>query len=234
MLYRRSSLGPIWVTLTLGAQITVIGLLFSTLFSVERFDYLLYFGVGLTLWLFMTATVNEGAASLVNAGILIKQIALPLSTHVVRVVLKNLFILSHNFLVLIPLFFLSNNSIGFGVFFALLPLGLIVANLSWIALLTAILSARFRDLPPVLNGVIVIAFYATPILWKPEQFEGSVIEYIIPLNPFFHLLEVFRQPLLGLPVPWESVVILSVSLLIGVVLVNFVSKKVERHVPFWV
>lgn len=234
MLYRRSSLGPLWVTLTLGAQIAVIGLLFSTLFSVDRFNYFLYFGVGLTFWLFLTSTINEGAASLVNSGSLIRQVALPVSTHVLRVILKNLFILGHNFLILIPLFALSSDSIGFSSFLVLPSLLLVVANLVWIALSAAILSARYRDLPPVINGFIVIAFYATPILWEPKQFEGSLVFSLIPLNPFFHLLEIFRQPLLGFPIPWQSALVLLVSALVGFGILGFLRAKMERNVAFWV
>lgn len=234
MLYRRSSLGPLWVTLTLGAQIAVIGLLFSTLFSVDRFSYFLYFGVGLTFWLFLTSTINEGAASLVSSSSLIRQVALPVSTHVLRVILKNLFILGHNFLILIPLFFLASDSISFWMVLVFPSLLLVVANLAWIALAAAILSARFRDLPPVLNGFIVIAFYATPILWKPDQFEGSPVFSLIPLNPFFHLLEIFRQPLLGFPVPWQSGLILLVAALVGFGMVGILRAKMERNVPFWV
>lgn len=234
MLYRRSSLGPLWVTLTLGAQIAVIGLLFSTLFSVDRFSYFLYFGVGLTFWLFLTSTINEGAASLVNSGSLIRQVALPVSTHVLRVILKNLFILGHNFLILIPLFFLSSDSISFGTLLVFPSLLLVIANLVWIALAAAILSARYRDLPPVINGFIVIAFYATPILWKPDQFEGSLVFSLIPLNPFFHLVEIFRQPLLGFPVPWQSVLALLVATLVGFGIVRLLRAKMERNVPFWV
>jgi len=234
MLYRRSSLGPLWVSLTIGAQIAVIGILFSTLFSVDRFSYFLYFGVGLTFWMFLTTTVNEGAASLVNSGSLIRQVALPISTHVLRVILKNLFILGHNFLILIPLFFLSSDSISPWILLVIPCLLLVVVNLVWIALGAAILSARYRDLPPVINGLIVIAFYATPILWKPDQFEGSIIFSLVPLNPFFHLLEVFRQPILGFPVPWQSVVVLLSSALIGFGILRFVQMKMERNVPFWV
>lgn len=234
MLYRRSSLGPLWVTLTLGAQIAVIGLLFSTLFSVDRFSYFLYFGVGLTFWLFLTSTINEGAASLVSSSSLIRQVALPVSTHVLRVILKNLFILGHNFLILIPLFFLASDSFSFWTVLVFPSLLLVVANLAWIALAAAILSARFRDLPPVLNGFIVIAFYATPILWKPDQFEESPVFSLIPLNPFFHLLEIFRQPLLGFPVPWQSGLILLVAALVGFGMVGILRAKMERNVPFWV
>jgi ABC-type polysaccharide/polyol phosphate export permease len=234
MLYRRSTLGPLWMTMTLGAQILVIGLLFSTLFTVDTFSYLLYFGIGLIFWMFLTNVVNEGSLSLVTSGGLIRQVALPISTHALRVIIKNLFLLAHNCLLLVPLFLLSLNTLNSWTLLALPALVLVVANLVWITLSAGILAARYRDLPPIISGLVVIAFYATPIIWRPEQFEGSFIFSIIPFNPFYHLLEVFRQPLLGMPVPWQSVVALSLSAIVGFSLVKLLRIRMEKNVPFWV
>lgn len=234
MLYRRTTLGPLWMTLTIGAQILVIGLLFSNLFSENTLSYLLYLGIGLIFWMFLTTTINESSQSLVLSGGLIRQVALPISTHPVRVILKNLLLLAHNCVLLVPLFLLSLNPLNLWTLLALPALILVVANLAWIGLSAAILSARYRDLPPIINGLVVIFFYATPILWKPEQFDGTVIFSLIPLNPFYHLLEVVRQPLLGLPVPWQSVAVLSLSAAVGFSLVTFLRFRMERNVPFWV
>ena len=40
-----------------------------------------------------------------------------------------------------------------------------------------------------------IAFFMTPVIWKPEQLGRG--QALLWLNPFFDLLEIVRQPLLG-------------------------------------
>ena len=56
--------------------------------------------------------------------------------------------------------------------------------------------ARFRDIQPIVNSVMQIAFFMTPVIWKPEQLGPSGIRKLA-LNPFFDLLEIVRGPILG-------------------------------------
>ena len=56
--------------------------------------------------------------------------------------------------------------------------------------------ARFRDIMPIVNSVMQIAFFITPVIWKPEQL-GPAGMSKLPFNPFYDLLEIVRAPLLG-------------------------------------
>ena len=78
---------------------------------------------------------------------------------------------------------------------ALPGLALLCLNGIWAGLLLGIVSARFRDVPPIITSVVRICFFVTPIIWTPELLPARTL--VLDANPFFHLVEVVRAPLLG-------------------------------------
>lgn len=231
--YRRSSLGPLWVTLTLFAQISVIGLLFSTFFGEGRVDYILHLGSGLILWNFLVTTINESAESLVKSGALIKQVSLPFHVHTLRVVGRNFLLLVHHLLALAPYMVLRGELNGW---LAFLPVGsvLVLLNLGWLSLAVAVVSARYRDLPAVISGIVVIFFYVTPILWTVDQLGDGLLAELVLLNPFLHVISVFRDPLLGNPFPIVSAGILLATAVLGWAFSIFLMKRKSKKIAFWV
>jgi len=86
----------------------------------------------------------------------------------------------------------------------------LLLNGFWIALMLGLLSARFRDIPLVVASVVQVLFFITPIIWKPDMLPGRAP--MLDLNPFHHLIEILRAPLLG-QVPtlenWVAVVVIT-------------------------
>jgi ABC-2 type transport system permease protein/lipopolysaccharide transport system permease protein len=68
-------------------------------------------------------------------------------------------------------------------------------NAALVSLYIGMASARFRDVPQIISSITQIVFFVTPIMWKPELLGDH--SAIIFLNPFFHLIEIVRAPLLG-------------------------------------
>lgn len=232
--YRRSTLGPLWVTVTLFAQVSVIGLLFSRLFDQDAFSYLLHLGTGFIAWTFVVSTLNDSSQSLITSGSLIKQVLLPFTVHTYRVVFKNALLFGHNILALVPFYVLSSGVVNFWMLLVIPGLALALINISWIAVILAVVSARYRDLPAVISGILVIAFYVTPILWSVDQLGDSWVKNVIPFNPFFHLIEVFREPLLGNPIPVTSGLVLLGTAVIGWLLARGLLAWKSRLIAFWV
>ena len=82
----------------------------------------------------------------------------------------------------------------------------------WVGLLFGVLSARYRDVPPLVASITRIAFFVTPIIWMPEHLPARAV--LLEFNPFFHLLELVRAPLLGqVPglVSWLAVMCVTFS-----------------------
>src|SRR5690606_6672933 len=94
--YRRTILGPFWITLGLAVQSLAIGLIFSSLMGIPARDYLPYVALGLTVWQFIGGTVSESSAAFSSVATLIRNFPMPLSVHVLRTVWRNVLTLLHH------------------------------------------------------------------------------------------------------------------------------------------
>jgi lipopolysaccharide transport system permease protein len=93
--------------------------------------------------------------------------------------------------------------------------------------------ARFRDIQPIVNSVMQIAFFITPVIWKPTQLAPESIDKLA-FNPFFDLLEIVRGPILGSGVAgttWAGALVYSV-VLCAISWAFFV--RARGRVTFWV
>ena len=86
--YRRSILGPFWISLSLAIMMMSIGILWSQLWNIPVQEYLPYFTVGLLLWTLISAVIGESTQVFIKHTGIIKQIRLPLSYYVFSSVWK--------------------------------------------------------------------------------------------------------------------------------------------------
>lgn len=210
--YRRSTLGPIWMTLTFGIQIFTMGFLSSFLFATAISKSLPYVCAGMLLWGLVTQTINEGAGLFVSTSRYITQIKCPLTVFLVQTVWRNIIVSAHNcaIYVAIALFFVVIPSRSI----LLWPLGLVlvIISLSWIALVCAIVSARYRDVPIMIANILSVLFWLTPLMYFPEQLGRK--RFIADFNPFTHMIALVREPLLGgTPTLTDWLVVLAIALL---------------------
>ena len=77
-----------------------------------------------------------------------------------------------------------------------------------------------------------IAFFVSPVIWKPEQLRTAA--RWLPLNPFYDMLEIVRGPLLGAaPSRWSgSARSASASVLCGVSWAFFL--RARGRIAFWI
>ncbi len=231
--YRRSKVGAFWITISVGVMIGTISFLFGALFRVPLQEFLPFVAIGLILWTFMASTVNEGCTAFIESSGIILQVRLPLFTHVMRVLWRNLIILGHN-LIIIPIVFLGVQLAPDPAWLLAIPgFVLLLFNLSWVALVLAILSARFRDITQAMQNVMQIAFFLTPIMWMPNSISDRVPPAVLELNPFFHLISLVRDPLLG-HVPAAATWLVGLGLgLLGWLLAGTILGRFSRRVPYW-
>ncbi|MBE7211575.1 MAG: ABC transporter permease [Gluconacetobacter diazotrophicus] len=120
---------------------------------------------------------------------------MPFTVQVVRTVVSNTVVLGHNLVVPLAVFAIFGAWPGWHAVLSLPGLLLWALDGAAACFLLGAVCARFRDIPPIVNSVMQIAYYVTPVIWKPEQLGSR--GWWLPLNPFFPLLEVVRVPLLG-------------------------------------
>jgi lipopolysaccharide transport system permease protein len=193
--YRGSLLGPFWLTLSTGVMVGTLGVLYATLWKTNLHDYLPFLSLSLVLWnSFVASVVGDACTCFVQVEGLIRSVRMPFSVHAARVVLRNLVVLAHNVVVVLLVFAIFHTWPGWRGAIAVPGFLLWLVDASAACLLLGAFCARFRDIPPIVGSVMQIAFFVSPIIWKPELVGNA---WWLPLNPFFSLLEIVRGPLLG-------------------------------------
>jgi lipopolysaccharide transport system permease protein len=229
--YRGSVLGPFWLTMSTAVMIGALGVLYAALFHMDVREYLPFLALSQVLWAFLSTLIADACVCFTVSEPLILSIRMPLSVHALRVLIRGLLILAHNVVVIVVVDVLFSLWPGAFMLMAVPGLLLWMVDAFAVALLLGAIGARFRDIPPIVGSVVQIAFFVTPVIWKPQQL--GVHAWVLPYNPFFALLEVMRAPLLGyLPSAetWLMAVVYSL-LLLGVTWLLLV--RARGRVPFW-
>jgi ABC-type polysaccharide/polyol phosphate export permease len=230
--YRGSILGPLWLTLSTGVMVAALGILYSRLFHTEIAVYLPYVGAGLVLWQFVAGIINEGCTTFTAVQPLIQQVKIPYSTHAYRVVFRNLIILAHNLVIIIVVQFLFHVPLGWRSLLFVPALCVVVINGVWISLLFGMITARFRDVPPIVASFVQVLFFVTPIFWAPDAL--GIYQTYGELNPLFAAIDIMRSPLLALdaaPYSWKIVGCVSV---IGWLVTLAFFARFRSRIAFWV
>jgi ABC-type polysaccharide/polyol phosphate export permease len=212
--YRGSILGPLWITLSMGFMVLGIGLLWGEVFRVSTHDFIPFVALGIVFFGTVTGTINEGCDTFVQAAGMLSQTSLPMFTFVWRTVFRNLINLGHHVVIVLAvlIYFGSWRTANYPV--AAMGLVFMLLNVSWLSMLVAIISARFRDIPQIVQSITQAAAIMTPVFWPPDRIPQRY-HFILDLNPFYHLLQAVRAPLMGLPVAPHTYLFLAGMALVG-------------------
>lgn len=235
--YRRSVLGPFWITIATGATAVAMGLLYSKLFKLELAEHLPYVTMGLIVWNLINASILEGADVFVANEGLIKQLPTPLSVHVYRLVWRQLILFGHNMIIFVVIAIIYPKDWSWADLAVIPALFLIVLNCIWVSLCFGILATRYRDISPLLFSLVQLLFFMTPIIWNEatlrQQGAGSYAR-IVELNPLLHYLDIVRAPLLGADQQLHHWVVVIALTVIGWSLAAIAMRQYRARVPYWV
>jgi lipopolysaccharide transport system permease protein len=230
--YRRSTLGPFWITLSMAVFIGVLGLIYSRIFHVNVEVYLPFLTAGYVTWGFISQVINESCMAFQENERIIKQIRLPYGLYVLRTVWRNFIVFLHTIAIFVPVALLFQVPAGFADFLVIPGVILLLANLSWIGLMLAILATRYRDMQQMVVTVTQILMFATPIMWQASQLGGSY--WIAEINPLYHFIELVRAPLLGNEPSLLSWSVAITALVVGWSLALILLNRAANRVVFWV
>jgi lipopolysaccharide transport system permease protein len=229
--YRRSYLGPFWMTISMSFLVGSLGYLYANIFHTDIETYLPYLTLGFVVWGFISACVKESCQAFWAQADLIKQLRVPFSVHILRVVWGNFIVLLHTIIIIIPISLYFHQWPQPVALMALPGLLVIGLNLAWVGLFLAILSTRFRDISQMVDTVLQIAVFATPIMWPVSTLGDKT--FLADANPIYHLIELVRAPLLGHPPETLSWIVALGGAATGFLLVALLLRRVERRIVYW-
>jgi ABC-2 type transport system permease protein/lipopolysaccharide transport system permease protein len=230
--YRRSILGPFWLTISTGVLIAAMGPLYGRLFGQDISSYVAYLALSLILWSFVAGLINDACEAFIASEFFIKQVRLPYTIYVMRAVWKNLLIFAHNLLIVVIVLVFLPPRVDWTVLLAPVGVLMIVVNGIWVGVLLGLVCARFRDISPIVGSVVQVAFFLTPVIWKPDMLGRH--RWAADWNPLFHFLEIVRRPLLGQGPALESWGVALLVTAAGFALMVAVFSRYRARIAYWV
>jgi ABC-type polysaccharide/polyol phosphate export permease len=230
--YARSVLGPFWLTLNTLIMVTAMGPLYGTLFNQPVGEYFTYLVTSIVSWGLVSALINEACSAFTGNVGFIQQVKKPYSIYVLKLIWRNLLVFAHSFVAIIAVYLFFPPKFGWESFGFLLGIALLAINGFWMSYLLGIICARFRDVPQIVNSLIGVSFFVTPIMWKVENI-GPTRQWAAKLNPFYHMIEVVRRPLVESEIPWVSVAVLVVMAIVGFAITIPFFAKFRGRLSYW-
>ena len=237
--YRRSTLGPLWITIATGVMALALGLLYSMLFQIEIREFLPHVTVGFIVWGFISGCIKDGANVFIENEGLIKQLPSALSVHVYRLVWRQLLFFAHNIVIWVLLVIIFRIPLTWQTLLAVPAMLLLVLNGVWVTMLFGIIATRFRDVAPLLEALVQLLFYVTPIVGTTQTLKeqgGDVAKraLLAEINPLYHYLEIVRAPMINQPVAAYHWGIVGICTLIGLGITLLAMRQMRFRVPYWV
>ena len=232
--YRRSVLGPLWISISMGVIATAMGILYGTLFGEPIHTFLPYVATGLLIWNFVSGCILEGSEVFIANEGLIRFLPAPISLHVYRLLWRQTLFFLHNLVIWLLLVIIFPQPLSATVLLALPAFLLLVVNGLWLALLAGIIATRFRDIPPIIASLTQLLFFMTPIVWSYERLKSNPLAAYVELNPVMHFVEILRQPLLGQPIVWRHWAVVGVITVVGCAVSLVCLRNYRSRVAYWV
>ena len=229
--YRRTLLGPFWLAGSTLATGFALAAVFGGILGGDWRTTVPFILTGVTTWVIISGVIMSGSQTFSQAAGPLQVQKLPLSFHAFLQMHRVLIDFAHQLvaywfiMTVLGFFKLPHWQILFAIpmvlaigFFLSFPLGM--------------LSTRYRDIAQFISIAMGAMFMLTPVFWKRVQVSSDFL-WIVDYNPLAYMLEIVRQPFLGLPAEpkhWlVSLLILAVSALLAVISLALY----RRRVVFW-
>jgi lipopolysaccharide transport system permease protein len=211
--YRRSILGPFWITLSMAITVYSMGYLYGHLFHTNLETYFPFLVGGMLSWALVSTCITELSEGFSVADGLIKQIKLPYSLYIHRVIMRNIIIFSHNVIVIVPILAIYHQfaKINLNTLVLLPNLFLFYVNAFIYGLVLSMIGARYRDISQIIKS----------------------LHYLVVLNPFYSFVELLRAPLLGAAPEWSVYLMVFVVTAVGMALCTWMFSKYRSRIVYW-
>jgi ABC-type polysaccharide/polyol phosphate export permease len=230
--YRRTVLGPFWATLGIGMFIGGMVFIWAPLFKTSVTSYLPYLTAGMVSWTFIVALITEGGGTYTAGFAIITSLNFPFTILNFMVIWRNLIVFFHNIVIVVLVVAVLPIPVNWSTLLVIPGVLIVAANGIWITMLLGMVSARFRDIPPLVGNLTTILMFVTPVFWMATQL-GPRAQTYIKLNYVYHLIEIMRQPMLGQTPPLVSYAVTILGALVGSALTIMIYARFRRRIPYW-
>ena len=112
MRYRRSLLGPFWISLSMAVMVLGMALLYGRIFQQEFHEFLYWLSCSFLLWFFVSGMISDGMQIAIEAESQLRSVPIPLPVLAARMVHRNVVIFLHNAVVIAALMVLFGHTLS--------------------------------------------------------------------------------------------------------------------------
>lgn len=230
--YRRSVLGPLWITISMAVTIYSMGFLYGKLFHVELATYFPYLASGIIGWSFISSLLLESGQVFIESEGYIRNQASYVSMFMMRLIFRNTLVFMHNILVFLPVILFFKINLSFKFLLIIPGLMIIAINAFFFGTVLAIISTRYRDFAQIVSSFIQVVFFLTPVMWMADALPADM-RWIVEYNPFNQFLNLIRGPLLQQVLSIDGMLIVFSTTVVGVLLYGVLLTKFKHRIVFW-
>jgi lipopolysaccharide transport system permease protein len=230
--YSRSKLGQFWVTLSTAVFIGAIGVVNGVLFNQDIHHFLPFVAANIITWNLISGIITDSCGTFIQSENYIRQIQLPRTAFIMRVLTKNVVNFLHNLAILPVIYLIFPQPLNFSYFLAPIGFALILVAGFLTAMILGVVCTRFRDLSQIVSNTVQLAFFVTPILWPASALRSHLVN-LGTLNPFAAFLNVLSEPLRGIQPAAESYIMAGAVITLLAVIALPLFAKYRSRIPYW-
>ena len=230
--YRRSILGPLWSTVNVAITVIALGLVYSQILNQPVAVLMPYACVGIIVWGFISSVMLEAGSLFSSSESYIKQVKLPFWLYVCRFIFSKIVLFAHDLPIYLAVLLYFRIWPGSVALYAIPGFLLLAINGAFAGLAIGMASARFRDIPRIIASLVQVLFLFTPIIWMPDLLGPR--QHLAQGNPFFHLIEVVRAPMLGVMPSALTIWVTLAITVFNVLVTTFFFLRFRSRIAYWV
>lgn len=209
--YRNSVLGFFWSLLSPLLMMLVFTFIFSHIFRFDIKNFPVFLLVGILPWNFHVLSLSSSVSAVLANGNLVKKVYFPREILPISIVLANFVNFLLEFLVLFG--FLIVFRFPFYIYFYLLILIILIQLIFslGLAFIFSCLNVYFRDIQHFVSILLLVWFYASPIIYPADKVIPAKYQLIYNLNPLASLITLYRQVLYYVQFPSLKMLIYALA-----------------------
>jgi ABC-type polysaccharide/polyol phosphate export permease len=232
---RQSRLGIFWLMSPSIVYIWGMGGFFASMMKRPLSEFAAYVAIGYLVFRVTSSVVTESTGAFAAAGSFILDGHIRLTDFVLRIIATSLF----HFVVSLPVAALAlaiyPDIHWMGLLLSIVTFPLVILNALWIGVLFSLVGARFPDLKHLVGNILTFVFLVTPIIWRADTMPpGSLRGSLMRFNPFYHMVELVRAPILGEAIDPSTIPYLAAMTVLGWMFAAWAYRRYARFVPLWI
>lgn len=232
--FRRSAIGLLWVPLSFALFITVKSIFFGSRPTGDLENFVAFIIVGYYCWTYISGMLLSATSAYVNSVHWIEGVQLPYSVYLYQTAVQEVIFFALSGIVVVVAFILLDVPINPLMWTIIPALGVYVLSGIWTTFLFSSVGLKYRDLTHSMQAFMRVMFFATPILWSPEQFNSEFVKTLCLINPFTHYLAIVREPIISGTIPVLSWQIVCGVTLVGCLLAVFSFSLSRKRLVYWI